>query len=348
MTKVTLDILRFTGDHYQFGYEQGKQLKGSFLMSQRQQQFNKRKTTHFLTDSDEALSLLKVIHSPLINEIYGLKDALEIDIDEAIRHFAGYYQEVAKSGCSIMSGTDYFVRNYDSHPDSYEGRFVIYQPTDGGYRSMGPSMQITGRTDGINEKGLIVGYNFTNRRHSGDGFICNMIARILLEKASDVDEAFNILKSIPHRRSFSYVLKDLSGDSIVVEASPRDVVKRHAHMCTNHFELLKEDNRYQYDESSERLRKIKQAWYPQLSMIRAYQTFNGRKTAIFSNDYQYSSGTLHTIVYNPKARTALVGVGRQEQPVAIHLNETHSAPKVYVKKIRGVINWPRPYLNDRG
>ena len=64
------------------------------------------------------------------------------------------------------------------------------------------------------------------------------------------------LLTIPHRSAFSYVLFDLTGRSVVVEAS-RSVVVRPANMCTNHFELLHEENRYQSDESIERLNKIK-------------------------------------------------------------------------------------------
>lgn len=347
MQTVSMDILRFQGDHYQFGYEQGQALKGSYLIEARRRQFNKRKKTHFLTDQDEALRLLTRIHAPLIDEIYGLRDALHISTEEAVRHFAGYYIEVNKSGCSIMNGTNFFVRNYDSHPDSYEGRFVMYQPTDGGFRSMGPSMQVTGRTDGINEKGLVVGYNFTNRRYSGNGFICNMIARLLLETAANVDEAIELLKSIPHRRSFSYVLMDRTGKSVVVEATPRQVVTREARMCTNHFDILTKDNRYQFDESRERLGKLKHHWHNNMSVKRAYETFNAEEADIFSTDYQHSSGTLHTIVYQPRDMIAYVGVARQAWPVRLDLDAINQTRGVYVKRIKGTIEWPRPYLNDR-
>ena len=347
MQSVSMDIVRFQGNHYQFGYEQGQALKGSYLIESRRKQFNKRDKTHFLTDQDEALQLLTEIHAPMIEEIYGLRDALHISTEEAIRHFAGYYIEVNKSGCSIMNGNNFFVRNYDSHPDSYEGRFVMYQPTDGGYRSMGPSMQVTGRTDGMNEKGLVVGYNFTNRRHSGDGFICNMIARLLLETAADVDEAVTLLKTIPHRRSFSYVLMDRIGRAVVVEATPRQVVTRQAHMCTNHFDILTEDNRYQYNESRERLEKVKSHWHNNMTIKQAYETFNTEDADIFSTDYEHSSGTLHTIVYQPEEAVAYVGVARQTQPVRIDLNDIDKARGVYVKRIKGKLQWPRPYLNER-
>src|SRR5699024_11601108 len=92
--------------------------------------------------------------------------------------------------------------------------------------TIGPSMQVTGRIDGMNEKGLTMAYNFTHRKQSADGFLCNMIGRLILETCADVEEAIKLLEKILHRHSFSYILLDPSGDSFVVESSPRNVSAR--------------------------------------------------------------------------------------------------------------------------
>src|SRR5699024_9470130 len=131
-------------------------------------------------------------------------------------------------------------------------------PTDGGYAMIGPTQKITGRMDGMNEKGLAIGYNFMHRKKPGPGFVCWLIGRILLESCANVAEAVALLQEIPHRHSFSYIVLDASGESCIVEATPRDVVVRKSNMCTNHFELLKDENRRHLDDSLARLRAMKQ------------------------------------------------------------------------------------------
>ena len=121
------------------------------------------------------------IRSWVWEELLGLQEALEWPMERVLQEFGGYRLDYVRSGCSILTGQDYFIRNYDYHPKTYEGRYVFFQPTDQGYASIGPSQRGTGRMDGMNEKGLVIGYNFMNRKKPGDGFICCMIGRIIVE-----------------------------------------------------------------------------------------------------------------------------------------------------------------------
>ena len=79
------------------------------------------------------------------DELNGLSDSLQLRMTDTIIQFGGYYLEYGKSGCSIFTGTEFLMRNYDNDPFSYEGRYVLYQPTDQGYATIGPTMQIIGR-----------------------------------------------------------------------------------------------------------------------------------------------------------------------------------------------------------
>src|SRR5699024_1127381 len=248
------DVVTFTGNHYEFGYKQGQMLKQSPILENRKKQWATSRRRHFNINKQEALQLFLTYMPSMVEELHGLADALDWTMEEALIEFGGYYVEYERSGFTILGGRYYMIRNYDSHPAYYEGRYVIYQPTDNGYATIGPSMQITGRTDGMNEKGLVMGYNFINRVGSGDGFVCNMIGRMILENSATIEEAIDLLKAIPHRTAFNYVVSDLSGDSYVVEASPRKVIARKASVSTNHFHVLLEENRYRTDESIRRER----------------------------------------------------------------------------------------------
>src|SRR5699024_8088231 len=249
MLQVYSNIVQFQGNHYDFGYMQGELLKDSTILSNRNKQgFSKRKH-QFIIDKNTFRQVILAFAPGIWDELHGLADALKIEMNDAIREFGGYYLEYGRSGCTIFTGSNFMIPNYDNHPLSYEGRYIIYKPTDSGYTAIGTSMQITGRTDGMNEKGLAMGYNFINRTQSDDGFMCNMIGRIILDTCANIDEAVSLLKEIPHRHSFSYVLLDQSGETFVVEASPRNTEVRKANICTNHFDILTEENRYRMDDS---------------------------------------------------------------------------------------------------
>src|SRR5699024_5872395 len=181
MLEVYSDVIQFRGTHRAYGEYQGRQLLKTPILPNRMEQWGPKKERHFIIDPNAFTTYMKNLAPGILDEIRGLAEVTNLDWHEAIRLFSGYYLEFRRSGCSVFTDSKYMIRNYDSHPRSYEGRYLLYEPTDGGYATIGPSMQITGRIDGMNEKGLAMAYNFTHRKQSTDGFLCNMIGRLILE-----------------------------------------------------------------------------------------------------------------------------------------------------------------------
>lgn len=339
------DVFQFRGTHYDFGYLQGQQLKNSPILSNRERQWRKRENRHFIVDPETSMNMLRQISPQVLDEIQGLADALELDITEAFKKFGGYYLELTRSGCSIFTGNDFFVRNYDSHPRGYEGRYIFYQPTDRGYAFMGPTMQITGRIDGMNEKGLVIGYNFTHTKKSADGFMCSMIARLVLETCANTDEAVALLKDIPHRHSFSYVVQDSRGIPYVIEASPRNVAVRQSNICTNHFHMLQEENRYRQEESLQREQNIMNKQQNTSKPYEAFKIMNSLNEGIASTKYDASAGTIHTSVYLPKELKALFVIGLDRKPVIFDFNKWLQGKDINVTKIKGELDFDKPFVN---
>lgn len=345
MVDVFTEIMQFKGSHYDFGFMQGENLRDSLILTNRNKYVFSKRKRNFIINKPAYKAVIDKFAPNIWDEINGLADALKMDIETAIEQFGGYYLEFDPSGCSVFSGKDYLVRNYDYHPSSYDGRFLLYKPTDDGYATMGPSMQITGRTDGINEKGLTIGYNFVNRRNSRDGFLCNMIGRIILETCASTEEAVDLLKEIPHRNTFNYILLDKTGIPKVVEAAPNEVIVRDDNASTNHFEKLTEKNRYHTKDSMRRINLISEKQNAIEIDYDAFKMMNNLEEDIFGTKYKASSGTLHTAIYYPKQMLAGLSLGANRPPFMFDFKKWLEGERLTVTRIKGELDTIYPFAN---
>src|SRR5699024_11641682 len=90
--------------------------------------------------------------SDLWEELKGFQSVLDWPMEEVLLEFGGYRVESIRSGCSIFTTENYMIRNYDYHPITYEGRFVLFHPSDGGYAVISPSLRVMGMIYGLNVK----------------------------------------------------------------------------------------------------------------------------------------------------------------------------------------------------
>lgn len=336
MKRIYSDILQFRGSHYDFGYKQGELLRDSLTIQNRKKQWKIRRP-RFTIDQNEAKNAITRVAPGVWDELEGIGEALEWNMDAVLQDFGGYRLEYVRSGCSILTENDYMIRNYDYHPKTYEGRYTFFQPSDQGYAIIGPSQRITGRMDGMNEKGLTIGYNFMHRKKPGDGFICNMIGRLVLETCADVGEAISLLKEIPHRHSFSYILLDRDEETFVVEATPRGVMVRQSNVCTNHFELMKDENRHHLDDSHKRMNAMKKQRHQATDAYKAFRLLNDTDKGIFSNQYKNWSGTIHTAAYFPKQLKAWFALGGDREPVIFDFAAWLRGDNIHTKQVMGDI-----------
>ncbi|WP_054712157.1 C45 family autoproteolytic acyltransferase/hydolase [Bacillus sp. JCM 19041] len=344
MKEVYSDIIQFRGSHEEFGYMQGVLLNDSFTVLNRENQWKVRKK-RFSIDIDEAKKEITAISKPIWHELIGLREALEWPMERVLEEFGGYRVPYNRSGCSIATGTNYLIRNYDYHPKTYEGRYTLFQPNDGGYAVMAPSQRITGRMDGINEAGLAMGYNFMNRKKPGPGFICCMIGRFILETCATVGEAVHLLQTIPHRHSFSYIVYDKSGKTMIVEATPKETHVRSAIRCTNHFEQLVKENRHHLVDSKRRLEVLEESQRQELSAKEAYSLFNGQHRGLFSDLYSSWAGTIHTSVYFPKELKTWFAIGPDKEPHVIDFRKWLEGDDLSKERITGEIDTDVPFLH---
>ncbi len=345
MKKVYADVIQFRNTHYDFGYKQGELIKDSILLKNRERQWLVRRPL-FRIDKEETEQVFKKLAPYIWEEFIGLQDALKWPIERVLQEFGGYRVNINPSGCSIYVGDDYMIRNYDYHPKTYDGRYVLFQPSDGGFATIGVSQKITGRSDGMNEKGLSMGYTFMNRKRPGDGFICHMIGRLILELCANAKEAVDLLKEIPHRGSFSYVLFDETCEiPHIVETSPRRVETRQGYSCTNHFEMLTEENRNVLDDSKKRMQIVEENQVHGLSGHEAFRLLNDTDKGVFSKLYGSWAGTIHTTAYFPKDLEAWIVLGGDQDPAKFSFTSWLKGEDLSLKTIEGDIDTEIPFAH---
>lgn len=344
MQHIYSKILQFRGTHYDFGYLQGEQLKDSLTVQNREKQWRVR-IPRFSVEEQEVKEAIMRFAPGVWDELLGLRDALEWPMERVMMEFGGYRIDYKRSGCSIMTGDGYLIRNYDYMPKTYEGRYSLFQPTDQGYAIIGPTQRITGRMDGMNEKGLAMGYNFMHRKRPGDGFICCMIGRMVLECCANVEEAVEMLREIPHRHSFSYTVFDKSNLTYVIEASPRGVEVRESNVCTNHFEILTKENRHHLVDSMKRMDAIEKNRPAVHSAYEAFRLMNDTDKGIFSKQYDNWAGTIHTAGYLPEEGRAWFAIGGDQEPVEFDFDRWLNGEDLVDDQVTGDVDTEIPFVH---
>ncbi|TFE02975.1 acyl-CoA--6-aminopenicillanic acid acyl-transferase [Jeotgalibacillus salarius] len=341
MQKFHIDVIKGKGSYYQLGQRAGALFQQTPLYQTHLKRRESSKKAYQL-DRIKAESYIKAFAPGLWDELYGLSSELKWPFEDVVHEYSGWQQDWKKSGCSVLMKNGFFVRNYDYHPKTYEGRLMIWQP-DNGYASIGVAGRMIGRIDGMNEKGLCVGFHFVNRKNPGEGFTCSVIARFLLDSCATTQEAVSMLKEIPHRHAFNYTVFDAQGNHAIVEASPLGVAIRPQITdiaCTNHFQTAEKvnENRYQLKESKARLQNIYDQSAFTDTAIEAFYRFNDPTYGIFKKNYGSWSGTIHTVVYDPIHLNVIFGAGENAVPLTINFKDWLAGERYPVTKIFGEVD----------
>jgi predicted choloylglycine hydrolase len=295
MIPFKISIEQYRGISYNIGYFQGKHMNKSLI-----EMFSK------IVNEDEidlaGLNNIYSLHAPhLIEELHGIADAMDIPFKKAAL-FGGYgTPEIQGMGCSSIVDSKMLVRNYDFSPEVYDARLVLVQPNEG-YASVGHSLHVMGRTEGVNEKGLAVALHFVNSKETQNGLTAGSVIRILLDTCKNTEEAVNMIKQLPHSWSYNFSIGDSEGNTVVVEESPFDIKVRKDEnilFCTNHFqrEEMSRLNREHIEGTQERLNYLSRSNLRNKSAQRTFNTFRDAATPLYNEAYSEFFGTLHTFAY---------------------------------------------------
>jgi predicted choloylglycine hydrolase len=304
-----VSVVQFRGDPYEVGRAQAR----SFASTPKGRAFLRQEAIRLPWWFDirkEERSFAKF--SPALwAEIGGLADGLGIPMERAALCFGNDGLRPPIGACSAVMGAGVYGRNYDFKPRCYGARLAVVQ-AGGSYASIGASEFLTGRLDGMNERGVVIGLHRVRASPRFPGLSSVLIVRLVLDQCASTAEAVALLRRLPHAMQYNYSLLDAYGAAAVVEAGAGSVAVRTGAWlaCTNHFQspLLRPLNR-RAAHSQSRLPPLENWAVCGLSAEEMFTALNRSTSPAFHHGYLRGAGTLHTMVGEPARRRLLIGIG---------------------------------------
>ena len=223
--------------------------------------------------------------------------------DHAARFLAQYKPPPLFRGCSqavYIQDEPVIVRNYDYSPYVFDGLLMRSHFDQRSVIAMIDCM--SGVLDGMNEDGLAISMSFGGREEFGDGFGITLLIRYMLEYATNVKEAIELVKNIPVHGAYNLTLLDADANHATLEiAADQPTRITRATIATNHQQL---GNWPLYEEKVQTSLR-----YDHLTEVISQQqdsaeSFAGRflQPPLFNTQFARGFGTLYTAAYYPLRR----------------------------------------------
>jgi len=256
------------------------------------------KSSGFHPDLNKALGELRTYMPEMLDTHEHLCHLVAAD-EVAACFLTGFQPPAYYSACSqavSTKGTVQLVRNYDYHPDRFEG--VLLKTAWHGKKVIANSDCLVGILDGMNEDGLALSLTFGGRDIVGYGFGVTYILRYILEFCSSVDEALDVLVRVPSHMSYNITATDQSGSAKTIQIAPdRTAIISNDAFATNHQGPVEWAENAGFNKTTERaifLEKILAKGVNGANLINSFL-----KPPLHNSTVSEGLGTLYTAVYRP-------------------------------------------------
>lgn len=241
--------IRMKESHYEAGFKLGSNLRKHGVVFNSCPTFDI--TEEMFEFTKKCLPIYQKYYPEILDEIKGLADGQEISFEFLSTMLCSMYCFVPDHHCSCLAISDgdsiYLGRNSDFLV-SLEKLYMncLYSLNDC-YAFNGNTTAFIEMEDGMNEHQLGIGFTFIYPTKIKPGINSGLLLRMILEKCKTVEEAINLLKTVPIASQQTYTIADRNGNIVVVECNCCEVICRYPsknknYVCTansfNSKELL--------------------------------------------------------------------------------------------------------------
>jgi predicted choloylglycine hydrolase len=221
--------------------------------------------------------------------------------DHAARFLAQYCPPPLFRGCSqavYVQDEPVLVRNYDYSPYVFDGLLMKSHLDQRSVIAMIDCM--SGVLDGMNEDGLAVSMSFGGRDEFGKGFGITILLRYILEYATNVKEAIELVKDIPVHGAYNVTLLDRNANHATLTIAADETTQ-----VTNAAIATNQQQGGSWPKYQERVQSARRFEY--LTDIVSQQAHSVDSFAqqflhppLFNTEFGKGFGTLYTAAYYPQ------------------------------------------------
>lgn len=333
MNEIKVDIIQIRGS----SYEIGKKIAPYYLANPIIEQF--KQLTNPSTDHTETKALFSDFAPHLLDELHGLADELKMSMDDTLTLSSGFNNRKPPAlGCTAFVDNSHYIRNYDFGPDLYDHCLSFVAPIKA-FGSIGYNLQLIGRHDGVNEKGLAIGLHFVSNKGFKKGLAAWSAIRIALDTCATTEQVIDLFKQLPHAACYNFSVGDAQGHHVVIEATPDIVSIRSSENginCVNHFQdpTLTTYNRDDVTSSAIRYNYLTRLETAGVNQENLFKLFATPSSPLFYENYDELFGTLHTIAYSFKNKHLITALARG-QTLEVSLEKWFAGEDIKFDKLIG-------------
>jgi predicted choloylglycine hydrolase len=185
-----------------------------------------------------------------------------------------------------------------------------------------------GLVDGVSDRGVAVAVAFGGRRNIAEGFGIGLVVRYILQLATSIAHAVELLTRIPIQMSYNLAIVDSSGDHRVVQVAPDHVPSvtnadfaANRQGCTEWPEHAEYCNTVEREEHLEALLEA-----PDVGVARLKYEF--LQSPLHRSMLESTWGTLYTAVYAPSVGSLSLLWPDDEWHLSVHGDHGERRPRM--------------------
>jgi predicted choloylglycine hydrolase len=251
MEQMEFDIFVAEGTHYEIGRQRAATMKKSMPddIEYFVQPAEGGETAISARLANDRMKAIEKACPGLTEEIEGFASEIGTDPEKMIFYSFSHFE--APNCCQIFAAPEhtgdqcsYMGRSYEYYDK--DERSLCITRVKGKPKHMGFSLHNAGRTEGMNEYGLVISMSSVMYQNSleGDGVAFWVVIRSVLENCRNVEEAVAYIKETLIVANCNFMVVDAAGKAAVVECASFAADKKGLAVRYSRFGLLVSTNHY--------------------------------------------------------------------------------------------------------